>query len=44
VRQEEIAPLLEKYRVNPADLTIIDITKSPDYQRYVRALRGTAAA
>jgi malate dehydrogenase (oxaloacetate-decarboxylating)(NADP+) len=35
VRQEEIAPLLEKYRVNPADLTIIDIAKSPDYQRYM---------
>src|SRR6185369_16845077 len=34
VRQDEIAPLLEKYHIERSQVTIIDITSSPDYKRY----------
>jgi hypothetical protein len=34
VRREEIAPLLQKYHIDPAQLTIIDIAASPHYDRY----------
>jgi len=34
VRQEEIAPLLEKYHIDRAKLTIIDITSSPSSAKY----------
>jgi malate dehydrogenase (oxaloacetate-decarboxylating)(NADP+) len=35
VHREEIAPLLRKYNVDESKITIIDINKSPDYDRYV---------
>jgi malate dehydrogenase (oxaloacetate-decarboxylating)(NADP+) len=36
VHREEIAPLLKKYHVDESKLTLIDINKSPDYDRYVQ--------
>jgi len=36
VRQEEIAPLLEKYHIDRTKLTIIDITSSPHYNQYAQ--------
>src|SRR5205814_6217549 len=34
VRQDEIAPLLTKYHIDPKHLTIIDILHSPHYDAY----------
>jgi malate dehydrogenase (oxaloacetate-decarboxylating)(NADP+) len=36
VRQEEIAPLLEKYHIDRSKLTIIDIAASPHYDQYAQ--------
>jgi len=36
VRQEEIAPLLEKYHIDRTKLTIIDITASPHQNQYAQ--------
>src|SRR5687767_14776392 len=35
VHREQIAPLLKKYNVDESKITIIDINRSPDYDRYV---------
>jgi malate dehydrogenase (oxaloacetate-decarboxylating)(NADP+) len=35
VHREEIEPLLRKYNVDESKITIIDINRSPDYDRYV---------
>jgi malate dehydrogenase (oxaloacetate-decarboxylating)(NADP+) len=35
VHREEVVPLLRKYNVDEAKVTIVDINKSPDYDRYV---------
>ncbi len=34
VKREVVAPLLEKHHVDPAKVTIIDVTQSPHYDRY----------
>jgi malate dehydrogenase (oxaloacetate-decarboxylating)(NADP+) len=38
VKREVVAPLLEKYHIDPAKLTIIDITQSPHQDRYAHRL------
>jgi malate dehydrogenase (oxaloacetate-decarboxylating)(NADP+) len=35
VHREEVVPLLRKYNVDESKVTIVDINKSPDYDRYV---------
>src|SRR5258706_6519781 len=34
VKREVVAPLLEKHHIDPSKLTIIDVTQSPDFDRY----------
>jgi malate dehydrogenase (oxaloacetate-decarboxylating)(NADP+) len=36
VKREVVAPLLEKHHVDPSKLTIIDVTQSPNYERYAQ--------
>src|SRR5438034_303716 len=36
VKREVVAPLLEKHQINPSKLTIIDVTQSPDFDRYAQ--------
>jgi malate dehydrogenase (oxaloacetate-decarboxylating)(NADP+) len=36
VHREEVAPLLRKYNVDESKVTIIDINRAPDYDRYVQ--------
>ena len=38
VHREEIGALLRKYNVDESKITIIDINRSPDYERYVQRL------
>jgi malate dehydrogenase (oxaloacetate-decarboxylating)(NADP+) len=37
VKREVVTPLLEKYHVDPAKVTIIDVAQSPDFERYAHA-------
>jgi malate dehydrogenase (oxaloacetate-decarboxylating)(NADP+) len=36
VKREVVAPLLAKHHIDPSKLTIIDVTQSPDYERYAQ--------
>ncbi len=36
VKREVVAPLLEKHHIDPSKLTIIDVTQSPNYERYAQ--------
>src|SRR4051812_34712429 len=36
VKREVVAPLLEKHHIGPSKLTIIDVTQSPDFDRYAQ--------
>jgi malate dehydrogenase (oxaloacetate-decarboxylating)(NADP+) len=36
VHREEVTPLLRKYNVDESKVTIIDINRAPDYDRYVQ--------
>ncbi|MEO8034842.1 MAG: phosphate acyltransferase, partial [Acidobacteriota bacterium] len=36
VKREVVAPLLEKYHIDPSKITIIDIEQSPEFDRYVK--------
>jgi malate dehydrogenase (oxaloacetate-decarboxylating)(NADP+) len=40
VKREVVTPLLEKHHVDPAKVTIIDVSQSPDFDRYVRGFHG----
>ena len=50
VKREVVAPLLKKYNIDPAKLTIIDIHESPNYDKYaarfheLRRRKGITAA
>jgi malate dehydrogenase (oxaloacetate-decarboxylating)(NADP+) len=36
VKREVVAPLLEKHHIDPSKLTIIDVTQSPNFERYAQ--------